>query len=145
MQVADLVKINDDEATLMAATYKQESIVPWLLEEMEVKMVALTHGAKGATIYTRTAQTSHGGFAQLVNTSTSERDNIGAGDSFTALLIRGQLAGVRAQKIVCAANRYAAFVASQRGATPSAPDSLFEELARLLDLTREKEARGSRS
>jgi fructokinase len=131
---ADVVKINDEEATLMAATYKQAALVPWLLREMDVKMVALTHAARGATIYTQEATANHRGHAELVSACTGERDNIGAGDSFTAVLIRGQLAGVPPQKIVCAANRYAAFVASQRGATPKAPADLLSELSQLLDL-----------
>lgn len=131
---ADVVKINDEEATLMAATYQQAALVPWLLREMDVKMVALTHAARGATLYTREDTANHHGFAELANACSAERDNIGAGDSFTAVLIRGQLAGAGPQKIVCAANRYAAFVASQRGATPKAPADLLSELSQLLDL-----------
>ncbi len=145
MQAADIVKINDEEATLMAATYKQEQLVPWLLGEMKVKMVALTHAAKGATLYTQSEEASHPGFAELAAASSSERDNIGAGDSFTAVLIRGQLAGAAPQNIVGAANRYAAFVASRRSATPEPSAPLLSELCQLLNLPSEIEAPESRS
>lgn len=131
---ADLVKINDDEAALMAATYGQADLVDWLLKEMQVKLVALTHGSKGATLITAEERVSHAGYPLVSDPESEARDNIGAGDSFTALLIRARLAGASLRGSVTAANRYGAFVASRHGATPTAPLTLRDELCELMAL-----------
>lgn len=142
MKAADIVKINDDEAHLMAKVYGQKDLVPWLVEELGVKLLALTHGSRGSTLFTKDSEAKHPGFASLVEAEKGERDNIGAGDSFTAVLIRAHLAGTPLQESARAANRYAAFVASQRGATPSAPPSLLAELAALMELPPETKVPG---
>jgi fructokinase len=126
MRAATVVKINDDEAHLMAQVYGCEDIVPWLLEDMQVTLVARTHGPRGATLFTRDESASHPGFA-----SEPGGDNVGAGDSFTAILIRGLLAGAALEPTLQAANRYASFVAGRRGATPTIPTALREEVATL--------------
>lgn len=127
MQAADVVKINDDEASALEKTYDCGDAVEWLLETMQVRLVARTHGPRGATLFTKDQSASHPGFA-----SEAGGDNVGAGDSFSAVLIRGLLAGCSLDKTVQAANRYACFVASKRGATPTAPTSLRAEIAALL-------------
>jgi fructokinase len=129
---ADIVKINDEEAALMAKTYGQPDLCSWLLGEMKVTSIALTHGARGATLLSQGSKEHHPGFASDPGENSPERDNIGAGDSFTALLIRAHLAGASKQATLVAANRYAAFVASRRGATPGAPATLLAELRELM-------------
>ena len=132
MLAADIVKINDAEATLMAATYKQDDLVAWLLTEMRVKLVALTHGGRGATLITREERVTHAGYAIATDAASEGRDNIGAGDSFTALLVRARLAECSLRASLMAANRYGAFVASRHGATPTAPLALHDELRELM-------------
>jgi fructokinase len=102
MRAANVVKINDDEAELMSEVYECGDVVHWLMEDMEVELVAKTHGPRGATLYTRDETVTHPGFA-----SGPEGDNVGAGDSFTAVLIRGLLAGATLESTLEAANRYA--------------------------------------
>ena len=51
-------------------------------------------------------------------------DSVGAGDSFTATLIAGLLRGLPLDCINRHGNRVAAYVCSQRGATPALPDFL---------------------
>jgi fructokinase len=51
-------------------------------------------------------------------------DTIGAGDSFTAALVVGRLAGRPLDEINRHANEVAAFVCSRPGGTPSLPDAL---------------------
>ncbi len=126
MQAADIVKINDSEAALMAKAYGQGDIVRWLLNEMKVSLVAQTHGAKGATLFSRESSTMHPGF--VFDSESAERDNVGAGDSFVAVLLGASLAGSSLKQSVKAANRYACFVAGQRGATPEASAALLAEI-----------------
>ncbi len=131
---ADILKINDGEAALMAKTFGQEKLVPWLLGEMQVSLVALTHGAEGATLYTKEGRATHPGFAPGLEDDErgKDRDNVGAGDSFTAVLLKARLAGASLTQSVLAANRYASFVAGRRGATPAPPEALLSELAGLM-------------
>ena len=56
--------------------------------------------------------------------TTKVVDTVGAGDSFTAVLVIGLLSGLSLPTINAWGNRVAAFVASQSGATPHLPDSL---------------------
>ena len=51
-------------------------------------------------------------------------DTIGAGDSFTAAMTLGLLAGWDLDRINDNANRVAAFVCSRAGATPELPERL---------------------
>lgn len=129
---ADIVKINDEEAAVMAKTYGQPDLSSWLLGEMKVKTIALTHGVRGATLISQGSQENHPGFSMGPVDGNLDRDNIGAGDSFTALLIRAHLAGASKRATLEAANRYAAFVASRRGATPRAPAALLAQLRELM-------------
>ena len=55
-------------------------------------------------------------------------DTVGAGDAFTATLAMGLLRGAPLDRINAAANRVAAYVCSQHGATPKLPPALAQEI-----------------
>jgi fructokinase len=57
-------------------------------------------------------------------------DSVGAGDSFTAALCMGLLKGWPLNKVNSFANIVAAFVCSQKGATPILPVNLVAYLER---------------
>lgn len=127
MQAADIVKINDAEARIFQQTYACPDPIRWLLEDMQVRLVAHTHGPDGATLHTPEATEHHAGFA-----CAAGGDNVGAGDSFTAVLVRAALRGSNLKNTAEAANRYGSFVASRRGATPAVPASLLAQIDELL-------------
>jgi len=54
-------------------------------------------------------------------------DTVGAGDAFAAALLYHLLRGGNLQRTAVAANRYAAFVATRRGATPAVPEPVLHE------------------
>ncbi|MBL4634392.1 MAG: hypothetical protein JKY56_11000 [Kofleriaceae bacterium] len=127
LAAADIVKINDDEAQVLERCYKCDNATIWLLEELQVKLVAQTHGASGATLTTANEEVHHAGFA-AGNGSEDGGDSVGAGDAFTSILIRAALANTSLTDTIVAANLYASFVAGQRGATPIPPGSLLREI-----------------
>ena len=54
-------------------------------------------------------------------------DTVGAGDAFAAALLYHLLRGASLRRTAAAANRYAAYVATQRGATPAVPVHVLHE------------------
>ena len=76
---------------------------------------ACTRGARGSVLYSEGRWSEHPGLPANVV------DTMGAGDSFTAALTLGLLAGWDLDRINETANAVAAFVCSQPGATPPLP------------------------
>ena len=127
LRQADAVKLNLEEAAELGELFGTGDPVSWLLGQPSVRLVALTLGARGSLLASRTDRSEHPGFAL----SASGGDSVGAGDAFTAalatLLPRGSSLPVMAR----VANRYAAYVASCAGAMPPGPPAILDELARL--------------
>ncbi len=126
-QHADVIKLNDREADIVAARFEVSDPVAWLLEDMNVRLVALTRGAEGSALITRDGAWDHPGFAANPE-SPGQADNVGAGDAYTAALIALLIRGCPLDVIARAANRYGAFVASHRGATPDPPADILAYL-----------------
>jgi fructokinase len=123
LAAADVVKLNQREAELIAARAGISDLAGWLFEHMQVEVMALTRGAGGCLLIRGTELADHPGFA-----AEPGGDNVGAGDGFTAVLARMLVKDRPLGDIAEAGNRYGAFVASQRGATPAIPDALRDAL-----------------
>lgn len=119
---ASVVKLNDTEATRVAAALGASDPTAALFAR-GVAVVAITHGAAGADLYTRQSHERHPGYAAL-----PDGDPVGAGDAFTASLSIEMCHGTSLSKLLARANRYASFVASHRGAMPPPPRELLDEL-----------------
>jgi len=102
----------DVDATVIA-------VIQALLSRFSLKLVALTRGARGSMLVSPTECRSHPGV------STDVADTIGAGDAFTAAMTVGLLGGTPLETIAARANQLAAYVSSQKGATPTLPEGLF--------------------
>jgi fructokinase len=123
LDVAGVLKLNDQElpvvAGLLGLPMDETGFAAALLERFPaMRMIALTRGPGGSALFTREGTSQHPGVP------TTLADTVGAGDAFTATLAVGLLRGVALDRINDAANRIAAFVCSQRGATPDLPDEL---------------------
>lgn len=125
LAAADVVKLNEREADVIAARAGIADVPAWLFEHMRVEVVALTRGAAGCVLIRGTEIATHPGFP-----AGTEGDNVGAGDGFTAVLARMLVAGRPLAAIAEEGNRYGAYVASQRGATPEIPESLRAAMSR---------------
>jgi fructokinase len=124
---SDIVKASDEDLNwLYPGRTPEETLAAWL--EMGPALVALTRGADGPVILTRT------GRVELAAEPVTVADTVGAGDSFMAGLIAGlaQLNALGAesrqrlrgltraelQALAAYANRAAAITCSRQGANP---------------------------
>ncbi len=123
MRSADVVKLNDVEAEHLARAFGVDDVVAWLFDAMDVRMVAITRGPHGSRLISRDVEHDHPGFD-----SGDGGDNVGAGDAYLAALVFHVSAGSSVERANTVANRYGAFVASQRGATPALPVGLRDQL-----------------
>jgi fructokinase len=119
LQQANVLKLNDEElpvvAKLLGITGDDESILRALIRRYKLRLVALTRGPIGSTLMTPDASHTHPGIA------TTVADTVGAGDAFTAAIVIGLLKHTPLETMNNQANRLAAYVCSQPGATPSLP------------------------
>lgn len=118
----DVLKLSDDEllelGRLLDIGEDEETILAEALERYELRLIALTRGSKGSLLYAKDDRDERGAApADVV-------DTIGAGDSFTAALVTGLLAGWPLGRINEHAARVAAYVCGQSGATPELPGEL---------------------
>ncbi len=127
MRAATVVKINEHEAAVFEKTFGCSDAVSWLLEDMQVALVAKTLGPAGAILESKAERAEHPGV-----TARAGGDNVGAGDAFGAILVAGVLANAPLANIAEAANRYGSFVASAGGATPVPTAEFRHQIAQLL-------------
>jgi fructokinase len=118
LRLANVLKLNDSELPVLTELLCINGGVEELLERYNLRFVACTRGSEGSLLYDGKQVVEQPGL------KVSVRDTIGAGDSFTAAVTLGLLAGWDTKRIGDVANRVAAFVCSCAGATPPLPDGL---------------------
>jgi fructokinase len=121
---ADVVKLNEAEAELVAELFAVEDAAGWLLGEQRVGLVALTRGERGAELRSAREQVA------CAAAPARSGDRVGAGDAFTAALAHLLIRGQPLARLADLATAYASFVASQQGAMPEIPEALRAELTR---------------
>jgi len=130
LERADMVKVNDRELASLADWLGWSDPIAELRKRPRV--VAVTHGADGSTLYgpDPTARA-----IEIAGTPAKPGgDNVGCGDAFLAILVHGMTLGWDFAQCGRAASRWAAAVAEVRGATPWFDE---ERVADLLELDRE--------
>ena len=126
-QYADIVKLNEQELTQVSLLFNlgagaAEVIARRLLQNCDLKLVCITRADRGSLLVSREQTVEQGGFHVKV------ADAVGAGDAFTACLAHHYVRGDPLQQISEAANRFASWVATQRGATPPITSSQLQEI-----------------
>ena len=120
--LANVLKLNETELPVLAEMFgltgESRDQLAALAARFDLRAIALTLGAGGSLLRVGETFSAHAG------TPVRVRDTIGAGDSFTAMLSLGLIAGWPADQINERANAIAAFVCSQSGATPDLPEEL---------------------
>jgi fructokinase len=118
LTLARVVKLNEAELATLARLFAEPEVIPWLLEQRGIELVAVTRGARGALLATRNERLEHPGFPL----SSSTGDPVGAGDAFSAALGLELCRKSPLDSCLVRANHYAAHVASHAGGMPSARD-----------------------
>jgi fructokinase len=127
LDMTGVFKLNDQElpvvAGLLGLPADEATFAESLLSRLpSLRVIALTRGPHGSALFTRDETNQHPGVPATL------ADTVGAGDAFTATLAIGLLRGEPLDRINAAANRVAAYVCSQHGATPKLPAELLETL-----------------
>jgi fructokinase len=122
LELANVVKLNDQELPELAAILHlpddTRDAIAALAQRFALSVVGLTRGSAGSLVWADGNWSDHPGRPVTVS------DTIGAGDSFTAALVVGRLAGREIDDINRHANEVAAYVCTQPGGTPRLPDTL---------------------
>ena len=133
LALANVLKLNEHELPELAgmfglATAEARPAMVGLAKAFGLSLVALTRGGDGSLLMAADGVwDEHPGFDP-----DTIADTIGAGDSFTAALVVGLLAGRPLGEINRHANEVAAFLCSRAGATPELPEAIRSPLASAL-------------
>ncbi|MBA7558061.1 Ribokinase [subsurface metagenome] len=116
LQLADVLKINQEElhiiAKLLKIKGKENEMLDTLAGTFRLKIIALTNGADSSILF-------FAGRISCIETPVVDvADCIGAGDSFTAMLVSGLLKGLPLEEIHRKAVDLSAWVCTKAGATP---------------------------
>ena len=117
-QHAHIAKLNDQELAQVSLLLdlgvgSEQTLAQRLLRDCDLKRVCVTRGARGSLLVSEGKTVEHLGFRVKV------ADAVGAGDAFTACLAHYYLRQRSLDEISETANRFASWVATQTGATPS--------------------------
>ena len=122
LTLANVLKVNETELPRLAEMFQlsgdERAQVVELARHFNLRLVAYTRGGRGSLLFSDGQWSEQPGFPVKV------ADTIGAGDSFTAALSLGLLAGWPLDQIHLRASEVAAYVCSQPGATPQLPEEL---------------------
>ena len=151
LAAATAVKLNDEELPLVAGALgmpagDEPAMLAALLERYRLRVACLTRGARGCLLLgapvhgagvPRPASDAGGAAGRIASGPVCRAeqpgihvpvaDTVGAGDAFAAALLYHVLRGGDLPRTAAAANRYAAFVATRRGATPAVPEPVLHE------------------
>jgi fructokinase len=122
LERADVLKINDEELPVVAAVAgisdRGEAQLERLRRAYSLQTLILTKGRAGSTLVTtETVSERRAGKVECV-------DSVGAGDAFGAACTMGLLLDLPLDVVHHAATDLAAYVCTQRGATPTLPENL---------------------
>lgn len=111
---ASWLKLNEEELRLLAPLHDSlEQKAKTMLEHFQLKVLILTKGSRGATIFRKEGEP----FDIVPGPHTTVVDTVGAGDAFSAVFILGILSDWSMEKTIRHAQEFASAVVGKRGAT----------------------------
>lgn len=113
IEVANLIKFNEDELHVVSDWLNVSNLPSHLLEKDSKKIILITLGSRGSKMITSDREYSSAAFP-----ISDSGDFVGVGDAFLACVTHLLLKEDDPETILPKANKYAAFVASQRGGMP---------------------------
>jgi fructokinase len=123
LQFADILKINDEELPVVSDLFDFKGDVKnqllQIVSHFNLQYVVYTMGEKGSIIMSRND------YSYIESPKVTVADTVGAGDSFTAVLVSGLLKQVPLSEVHKTATKIAAYVCTQKGATPVITHKIF--------------------
>ena len=127
LDYADILKLNEDELPLVAEMLgiagSEDAVISEIIDRYSLKYVVYTHGADFSRVYGAEGLLSHQDTPKV-----TVADTVGAGDSFTAVLVTSLLHGRDVTVAHALAVEVAAFVCTQNGAINSLPEHIISKL-----------------
>lgn len=115
--LANLVKLNDEELVIVSEMFglkgNENEQCKELMEKFGLKLLALTKGSEGSWLFTPSEES----YQKVPKVEVV--DTIGAGDSFTAVMVMGLLNNKPLAQLHREASEYAAKVCTYSGAMPA--------------------------
>lgn len=129
---SDFIKVNYDEMHLLndffvQTEYSTERVAFDLMEMFDLKMIAVTRGKNGASIF------ENGKRYDYSNEEIKAVDTTGAGDAFAAILCVGYLSGLEIPYLNKLANDFAQEVCLFEGALPKS-DRIYDSFRQQLGI-----------
>ncbi|MBD2755885.1 carbohydrate kinase family protein [Spirosoma validum] len=126
---ADIAKLNEHELVELSDWYGHENELRQAMEKLRerysLETLCVTLGEKGAALLDKT------GFVQQAGFPVDVEDTIGSGDAFLAAFLYKTLQGATPQNTLEFACATGAYVATQRGATPTfTAETIVEKILR---------------
>jgi fructokinase len=121
IEYADVIKFNETELLEISEWYNTNDLPELLTRGSDHKIVLVTLGAKGSRFISRNEQ--HECKASPI---TGQGDFVGVGDAFLACVTHLLLKDEMPAMILSKSNRYAAYIASQKGGMPVVPDDILK-------------------
>lgn len=141
MQLADWVKVNDEELDLVLQWFGTGRLadgaldkgpevpqVAALMQRFSLTRLLVTRGAAGYMCFGADGRCHVRGQGIQVSNMV---DTVGAGDGFSAMFLAASLRGLKLADALFLANAYAADVCTRVGPMPAAPDALLTWRQRL--------------
>ena len=126
LEMANVLKLNEDELPVICAYFgyegNEEQVLAQLLDDFQLKLIAFTKGELGSLLITPDERS----FCKVPEIVVA--DTVGAGDSFTAILLAGMLRGMALSKVHRLATEAAAYVCTRNGATPRLQENLINQI-----------------
>ncbi len=118
---SNVLKINESEKEILSSMFEyvesdELSFITKLMDNYQLKIVILTNGDKGSSVFTNEKHF----YCETLKVEVI--DTVGAGDSFTAAFISSLLSGETIEKSHQFAVNVSAFVCTQLGAMAKLPD-----------------------
>ena len=117
LRLCNVLKLNEEELPVVKdmlelVSSKEEDQIQELINRYNLKLVAYTKGEKGSLLVTPTDS------SYVRTPKVDVKDTVGAGDSFTAVMISGYAKGQALNELHQNAVEISAFVCTQDGAMP---------------------------
>ena len=128
LSYCDVLKLNDEEVEFLAqriygSKQSEREVVELLQDDYNIKIVCVTKGAKGCSIYTGKEAA-----VDVCGEVVEAIDTLGAGDAFSAGFLYGLLQGESLSRCGELGNILGGYVASQRGGIPKYSERITKQM-----------------